>query len=255
MRERQCVWNPKFTEYKEKSKRDKALEDIVQELNHNNITVEGLKLKIKSIQTRYSTELVKIRKSEWSGGGTDDIYIPKLFWFAEANSFLRTNEWCSVTQFFTHQCLFLLIFFFNNSCKFFNNTSEIITIRTRITSVCAILKWTDSFNIVDTCKQKLNSTTQSIWLIQLSWSLKLNHVNAALLHKSIFNMSFNVYTKLIKIFLNILETALHQSFLYFFFAMCWQKQLLLPCCTPYGISSVYVRLNKTVTIFCARHWQ
>ena len=90
MRGRQCLWKPKLTEYKEKSKRDKALEDIVQELNLNNLTVEGLKLKIKSIRKRYSTELVKIRKSERSGAGTDDIYVIKLFWFAEADNFLRT---------------------------------------------------------------------------------------------------------------------------------------------------------------------
>ena len=62
----------------------------MQELNLNNLTVEGLKLKIKSIRMHYSTELVKIRKSEPSGAGTDDIYVPKLFWFAEAGSFLRT---------------------------------------------------------------------------------------------------------------------------------------------------------------------
>ena len=92
MRERQCLWNPKLTEYKETSKRDKALEDKVQELNLNNLTVEGLKLKIKSIRTRYSAELVKIRKYERSGVATVDIYIPKLFWFAEADSFLRSNE-------------------------------------------------------------------------------------------------------------------------------------------------------------------
>ena len=90
MRERQCLWNPKLTEYKEKSKRDKALEDIVQELNLSILTVERLKLKIKSIRTRYSTELVMIRKSERSGAGTDDICVPKLFWFAEADNFLRT---------------------------------------------------------------------------------------------------------------------------------------------------------------------
>ena len=43
MGERQCLWNPKLKEYKENTKRDKALEDKVQELNLNNLTVEGLK--------------------------------------------------------------------------------------------------------------------------------------------------------------------------------------------------------------------
>ena len=80
----------------------------------------------------------------------------------------------------TNAFFLLILFSFNYSCKFSGNTSEIMTVPTWITSVCAILKWTDTFNNVDACKQKLKSATQSIWLIQPSWSLKLNRVNAAL---------------------------------------------------------------------------
>ena len=164
----------------------------MQELNLNNLTVERLRLKIKSIRTRYSTELVKIREVWMKWGGDRRHTVPKTILVRWSwQFFLRTNEWRCVTQFFTHQRLFLLILFFNNSCKFSDNTSEIVTAPTRITSVCAILKWTDSFNIVDTCKQKLNSTTQSIWLIKPSLSLRLNRVNAANKTNVMRKFSFN----------------------------------------------------------------
>jgi len=50
-----------------------------------------MKLKIKSIRSRYSSELAKVLKSEKkSGAGRDDIYVPKLFWFKQADLFLRS---------------------------------------------------------------------------------------------------------------------------------------------------------------------
>jgi len=49
-----------------------------------------VKLKIKSIRSRYSSELAKVLKSEKSGAGRDDICVPKLFWFKHADLFLRS---------------------------------------------------------------------------------------------------------------------------------------------------------------------
>ena len=87
--------SPKLAEYKAKSKRDKALEDTVQELSLNNFTVQGLRLKIKKHSNALLYRVAEVRESERSGEGTDDIYVPKLFfffWFAKADSFLRTNK-------------------------------------------------------------------------------------------------------------------------------------------------------------------
>jgi hypothetical protein len=62
---------------------------MVKELNIPDLTPEDVKLKIKPIHSRYSSELVKVLKSEKSGAGRDDIYIPKLFWFKQADLFLH----------------------------------------------------------------------------------------------------------------------------------------------------------------------
>jgi hypothetical protein len=45
--------------------------------------------KNKNNRTRYSLELAKIRKSEKSGAGSNGLYVPRLFWFKQADSFLR----------------------------------------------------------------------------------------------------------------------------------------------------------------------
>ena len=59
-------------------------------LNNPDLTQEDVKLKIKSIRSRYSSELAKVLKYEKSGAGRDDIYVPKLFWFKQADLFLRS---------------------------------------------------------------------------------------------------------------------------------------------------------------------
>lgn len=53
-------------------------------------TIDDLKAKIKTIRTRYASELSKVQNSSRSGAGTDDIYIPKLFWYKQADTFLRS---------------------------------------------------------------------------------------------------------------------------------------------------------------------
>ncbi|KAL1488113.1 hypothetical protein ABEB36_015071 [Hypothenemus hampei] len=90
MQNRPCLWNTKVEEYKHKSKRETALKEILEELNlSNEVTVEDLKAKIKTIRTRYSSELAKVKDTSRSGAGTQDFYVPKLFWFKQADSFLR----------------------------------------------------------------------------------------------------------------------------------------------------------------------
>jgi hypothetical protein len=86
----ECLWNVKSENYSNRNIRDKALEEMVKQLNIPDLTREDVKLKIKSIRSRYSSELAKILKSEKSGAGRDDIYAPKLFWFKQADLFLRS---------------------------------------------------------------------------------------------------------------------------------------------------------------------
>lgn len=85
----ECLWNNKSETYKNRLLRDKAMKSFLSELNIPDLSENDIKLKIKSIRTRYMAELTKVLKSEKSGTGRDDIYVPKLFWFAQADSFLR----------------------------------------------------------------------------------------------------------------------------------------------------------------------
>ncbi|KAF5278920.1 hypothetical protein FQR65_LT15495 [Abscondita terminalis] len=89
MKDRQCLWNTKAETYKNKVHRENALKEIVKELNIQDVTVEDVKLKIKTIRTRYSSELTKVNKSVKSGTGPDDVYVPKLFWYKQADTFLH----------------------------------------------------------------------------------------------------------------------------------------------------------------------
>ena len=79
LRNQECLWNVKSENYRNRNIRDKALEEMVKQLNIPDLTQEEVKLKIKSIRTRYSSELTKVLKSLKSGAGRDNIYVPKLF--------------------------------------------------------------------------------------------------------------------------------------------------------------------------------
>jgi hypothetical protein len=86
----ECLWNVKSENYRNRNIWDKELDETVKQLNIPDLTQEDLKLKIKSIPSRYSSALAKILKFEKSGAGRDNIYIPKLFWFKQADLFLRS---------------------------------------------------------------------------------------------------------------------------------------------------------------------
>ena len=87
LRNQECLWNVKMENYSNRNIRDKALQEMVKQLNIPDLTQEDMKLKIKSICSRYSSGIAKVLKSEKSGAGRDDVYVPKLFWFKEADLF------------------------------------------------------------------------------------------------------------------------------------------------------------------------
>uniref|UniRef100_A0A6P7GUP9 Uncharacterized protein LOC114343110 isoform X2 n=1 Tax=Diabrotica virgifera virgifera TaxID=50390 RepID=A0A6P7GUP9_DIAVI len=82
----ECLWNNKSENYKNRVSREKAINTILSELNIADLSEYDIKSKIKSIRTKYMAELHKILNSAKS---TDDIYWPKLYWFTQADSFLR----------------------------------------------------------------------------------------------------------------------------------------------------------------------
>jgi hypothetical protein len=87
-RNHECLWN-KSEQYHKTNIREKAYTTLHRELNLPQLSVNDIRAKIKTIRTRYSSELAKIRKSEKSGAGSNDLYVPRLFWFKQADSLLR----------------------------------------------------------------------------------------------------------------------------------------------------------------------
>jgi hypothetical protein len=88
----ELLWNIRHQDYTNKNKRDLSFEKLVLQLREHgfeNIDVELVRKKLKTIKTVYRQELSKITKSKKSGVGTDDLYKPKLAWFEKADSFLR----------------------------------------------------------------------------------------------------------------------------------------------------------------------
>lgn len=53
------MWNVKLENNRNRNIRDKALEEMVKQLNIPDLTQEDVKLKIKSIRSRYSSELAR----------------------------------------------------------------------------------------------------------------------------------------------------------------------------------------------------
>lgn len=84
-----CLWNPHSRYYSNKVRRGQACRRIAEEFNLPGLTEEDVRKKIRTIRTRYVSEVAKIRRSERSGAGVADVYKPRLFWFSEADAFLR----------------------------------------------------------------------------------------------------------------------------------------------------------------------
>lgn len=84
-----CLWDITCPDYLKRDVKKKSFTELVQELEDSGMPVQedGLRKKIKVIRDTYRNEVNKIKKSQKSGAGTEDIYKPKLVWFSTADSF------------------------------------------------------------------------------------------------------------------------------------------------------------------------
>jgi hypothetical protein len=88
----ELLWNTRLEDYMNKSKRESALQRLVSVIAEHNLghfTCDMLRKRIKSIKTVYRTELMKVVKSQKNGASPEEIYRPKLSWFAKADAFLN----------------------------------------------------------------------------------------------------------------------------------------------------------------------
>lgn len=88
LRTHECLWNTRNIDYRNNAARERALLAVAEGLCLP-VTPEDIKLKIKTIRTRYSSELAKVQASENSATSPEGIYVPKLSWFHLADTFLR----------------------------------------------------------------------------------------------------------------------------------------------------------------------
>lgn len=82
------LWDVRLKNYKNKDARNAALERIVRNLEIDDITTQDIISKINKIRTTYTQEKAKIKKSQGTGSGVDDIYMPSLPWYEVADRFL-----------------------------------------------------------------------------------------------------------------------------------------------------------------------
>lgn len=121
-----CLWQTNSPEYKNRDKRQQALENIVEEMKIPNFTVNDCKNKIKNIRSHYCQELKKIKNSMKSGMGTQDIYKPTLPWFHILDGFLRHKNLNVISNFsFADRGSRIFVHcFWINGCTFCNKTSN-----------------------------------------------------------------------------------------------------------------------------------
>lgn len=88
-----CLWQNKSKEYHDREMKLAAYENILEKMKKvdSKATIDTVKSKINTIRCTFEKELSKIKSSQKSGSGVDDIYVPKL-WYYNLLQFLIDQE-------------------------------------------------------------------------------------------------------------------------------------------------------------------
>lgn len=80
---RPCLWRQNSQEYMNRNLKNAAYEELVSFLRANgypNCTVKCVKDKIQNIRRAVRKEKYKVEASKKSGTGTEDVYVPSLWY-------------------------------------------------------------------------------------------------------------------------------------------------------------------------------
>lgn len=90
LQSRESLWNTKIPSYKNRNTKKTEYGELIEILKTDmpDIDLAALKGKIQSLRTTFREEVRKIKKSEGTGTGSADVYIPKWKFFDEC-SFLE----------------------------------------------------------------------------------------------------------------------------------------------------------------------
>jgi hypothetical protein len=71
-----------FRHYRNRDLRTAAIKRIVAALSVDGFGPKEVASEFRNLRNSYSQELRKIEDSQKSGAGADDVYVPKVYWFA-----------------------------------------------------------------------------------------------------------------------------------------------------------------------------
>jgi hypothetical protein len=88
-----ALWDNKSTDYSNRTKKNEQYDQLLQKYNERYPEADrkALVKKINSLRTNFRKELRRIKNSERSGAGTDEIVEPTL-WYFEEMKFLSDLE-------------------------------------------------------------------------------------------------------------------------------------------------------------------
>lgn len=88
-----CLWRIKSEEYRDRNLKNKAYEHLLNKMKEvdADANIQMVKNKIDSMRGCFRKELKKIKDSQRSGAGEEDIYTPHL-WYFKNLIFLKDQE-------------------------------------------------------------------------------------------------------------------------------------------------------------------
>lgn len=88
-----CLWHNKSKEYHDREMKLEAYKNLLEKIKEvdSKATIDTVKSKINTIRCTFKKELIKVKSSQKSGSGVDDIYVPKL-WYYNLLQFLTDQE-------------------------------------------------------------------------------------------------------------------------------------------------------------------
>lgn len=116
-RKNEVLWNSQHADYNKPNSRERSYLSMTRDMHVLGVTVSDIKAKIKTVRTRYASELTKVISSECEAsmeefdgifgmtGQKAEVYKPRLFWFKEADAFLRAVYTLKVTKWFGYEQL------------------------------------------------------------------------------------------------------------------------------------------------------
>lgn len=88
-----CLWNTKAKEYSDRNIKNQAYEELIKKCKEKfpNANKDFVVKKIHTMRCSFRRELKKVINSVRSGSGTDEVYVPSL-WYYDMLSFIADSE-------------------------------------------------------------------------------------------------------------------------------------------------------------------